>query len=284
MAINKIGVVGGGMMGSEIAVVMAMAGYSVLLYESNLRRREELDAILAALLERGVTRKSWSKEDWARVTENLVIVGSVDLLADRHLIFEAVFEDENVKAELFHSLDANCAPDTIFASNTSSISISVLAASVGPERRRRFLGTHFFSPVTRMELVEVIPAFDTEESIVAAVMDVCRNARKQPIRVKDVVGFAVNRLLHIFWIEAVRLVEEGVASAEDIDKACRLGLGHPVGPFLLMDAVTNSLTLQVQDILHGAYGGRFRPRPVLKQMVRAGFDGRKMGRGWYRYT
>jgi 3-hydroxybutyryl-CoA dehydrogenase len=134
-----------------------------------------------------------------------------------------------------------------------------------------------------MKLVEVIPAFDTAEDIAAEIRDACRAAGKEPIWVKDVVGFAVNRMLHAFWLEALRLVEEGVATPEDIDRGCRLGLGHPVGPFELMDAVTNGLTLQVQEIMYDAYGERFLPRPILKQMVRAGREGKKSGRGWYDY-
>ncbi|HEX4984534.1 MAG TPA: 3-hydroxyacyl-CoA dehydrogenase family protein, partial [Burkholderiales bacterium] len=143
--------------------------------------------------------------------------------------------------------------------------------------------THFFSPVSRMKLVEVIPALDTAAATADAVIAACKEAGKTPIRVKDVVGFAVNRVLHAFMIEAVRLVEEGVATPEEIDIACKLGLGHPIGPFELSDAVTNKLSLQVQEILHGAYGPRFLPRPLLKSMVRAGYDGKKAGRGWYRY-
>jgi 3-hydroxybutyryl-CoA dehydrogenase len=131
-----------------------------------------------------------------------------------------------------------------------------------------------------MKLVEIIPAFDTAEETVTAATRLAQGAGKTPIRVKDVVGFAVNRVLHAFVIEAIRLVEEGVATPEDVDAACRLGLGHPMGPFELMDAVTSSLTLQVQEILHDAYGERFRPPPLLKQMVRSGRIGRKAGSGW----
>ncbi len=207
---------------------------------------------------------------------------TVDLarFADRDLVIEAVFENEAVKAEVWRSLDGLCAETCLFASNTSSIAISTLASHLGPARRPRFLGTHYFSPVSRMKLVEVIPGFDTAESTVEAAMRLARGAGKVPIRVKDVTGFAVNRVLHAFLIEAVKLVEEGVATPADIDLACRLGLGHPMGPFELMDAVTSSLTLEVQEILHQAYGERFRPPALLKQMVKAGRIGRKSGKGW----
>ncbi|MDA0238114.1 MAG: 3-hydroxyacyl-CoA dehydrogenase family protein, partial [Proteobacteria bacterium] len=157
-----------------------------------------------------------------------------------------------------------------------------LASKVSESRRTHFIGTHFFSPASRMKLVEVIPGLDTDASIVAQVMNICREIGKTPIEVKDVVGFAVNRLLHAMMIEATRLVEEGVASPEDIDVACRLGLGHPIGPFQLMDATQISLSLQVQEILCEAYGDRFKPRPIMKQMVGAGYNGKKSGRGWYK--
>ena len=198
-------------------------------------------------------------------------------------MIEAVFESEAVKAQVYRSLGEICQPDCIITSNTSSIPISTLASYLGPSRRANFVGTHFFSPVSRMKLVEVIPGLDTAESTVEVVMDACREVGKTPIRVKDVVGFAVNRILHAFIIEAVRLVEEGVATPEDIDIACKLGLGHPIGPFELLDATQNSLALQVQSILQDAYGDRFQPRPLLKQMVKAGYNGKRAGRGWYKY-
>ena len=134
-----------------------------------------------------------------------------------------------------------------------------------------------------MKLVEVIPGLETEEETVAFMMDCCRKIGKNPIRVKDVTGFAVNRLLHIMWIEANQLVEEGVATPEDIDITCKLGLGHPIGPYALMDFTNNNLNLQVQEILFETYGERFRPRPILKQKVHANHLGRKTGRGWFEY-
>jgi 3-hydroxybutyryl-CoA dehydrogenase len=139
---------------------------------------------------------------------------------------------------------------------------------------------HYFSPVSRMKLVEVIPGFETEDSTLEEAMRLAVDAGKTPIRVKDVAGFAVNRMLHMFLIEAVKLVEEGVATPEDLDTACKLGLGHPIGPFALMDAVTSSLCVQAQEIMQEAYGERFRPPPLLKQRVRAGFGGGKGRPGW----
>jgi len=283
VAIDRVGVVGAGLMGSEIALVFALAGKDVLLSdvsEDSLKRA--LDN-LGKVLDKGAQRGFYPTEQKAPTLARIRTTTDLALYADRDLVIEAVFEDEKVKADTFRKLDAVCADACIIASNTSTISISGLAAHVKPARRSRFLGTHFFSPVSRMKLVEVIPGLDTAPETVEAAMAACKEAGKVPIRVKDVVGFAVNRILHAFMIEAVRLVEEGVATPEEIDLACKLGLGHPVGPFELSDAVTNNLSLQAQEIMHAAYGPRFLPRPLLKQKVQAGYNGKKAGRGWYRY-
>ncbi len=194
-----------------------------------------------------------------------------------------MFEDEALKRRVFARLDVILAPEAGIASNTSSISITSLSAAVSEERRRRFLGAHFFSPVSRMRLVEVIATADNDPAFADDVAAILTAIGKAPIRVKDVVGFAVNRLLHALVIESIRLVEEGVCSPADIDAACKLGLGHPIGPFELMDNTANSLSQSVHEILYKAYGERFLPRPLLRQMVAAGYNGRKAGRGWHRY-
>jgi 3-hydroxybutyryl-CoA dehydrogenase len=283
MSQAKIGVVGAGMMGSEIALVFAMAGHEVILTDTSAECLEGAFAKITGILDKGVARGFWDRAAQGRTLANLKSAAALAAYADRDFVIEAAFEDATVKGEIFRILDRVCKAECILSSNTSTISIATLAASVGAERRRRFIGTHFFSPVSRMKLVEVMPAFDTEEAVVERVMALCRDAGKAPVRVKDVVGFAINRLLHALFIEAVRLVEEGVASPADLDTACKLGLGHPAGPFELMDQVTNGLSLQVQEILHEAYGPRFMPRPLMKQMVKAGRDGRKAGRGWFAY-
>jgi len=281
--IERVGVVGAGLMGSEIALVFALAGNDVLLSDVSAESLGRALDNLGRVLDRGVQRSFYTAEQKEGALARITTTTDLSRYADRDLVIEAVFEDEQVKAETFRKLDAICAAQCIVASNTSSISISGLASNVSAARRTRFVGTHFFSPVSRMKLVEVIPGLDTSEACVELTMQACRDAGKTPIRVKDVVGFAVNRVLHAFMIEAVRLVEEGVATPEDIDLACKLGLGHPIGPFELMDATQNSLSLQVQHILRDAYGERFHPRPLLKQMVQAGYNGKRAGRGWYRY-
>ena len=277
---EKIGVVGAGLMGAEIALIHALAGHEVLLAD----RTEELVARalvrLKELLEKGVPRGFWAADAIAPALARIAAAADLARFADRDIVIEAVFENEEVKAETWRKLDAICGAGAIFATNTSSIAISTLASYVAPARRERFIGMHYFSPVSRMKLIEIIPAFDTAESTVETVIRIAKGTGKTPIRVKDVTGFAVNRMLTAFFIEAVKLVEEGVATPEDLDLACRLGLGHPVGPFELMDNVSTSLALEVAEILHDAYGERFHPPALMKQMVKAGRIGRKAGSGW----
>jgi 3-hydroxybutyryl-CoA dehydrogenase len=280
---QRVGVIGAGMMGSEIALVFALTGQEVRLSDASEKRLNLALGNLANVLDKGAVRGFWPadqvKPTLARIRK------TVDLAdyADRDMVIEAVFEDEAVKGEVFRRLDTVCAPDCLLASNTSSISITVLSGYLSQARRQNFLGTHFFSPVSRMKLVEVIPGMDTDPQAITAVMAALQIAGKTPIVVKDVVGFAVNRLLHCFLIEAMRLVEEGVASPADIDTACKLGLGHPIGPFEMMDIVSNSLVLQVQEVMKAAYGDRFHPSTLLKKLVKAGYDGKKVGRGWHRW-
>jgi 3-hydroxybutyryl-CoA dehydrogenase len=270
-------------MGSEIALVCALAGKDVLLTDVSEQNLARAIDNLGKILDKGVSRGFYTADQKAPTLARIATTTDLGRYADRDLVIEAVFEDEQVKADTFRKLDGICRDDCVIASNTSSISISVLASHLARKRRARFLGTHFFSPVSRMKLVEVIPGLDTAPEVVDLTIQVCRDIGKTPIRVKDVVGFAVNRLLHAMVLEAIRLVEEDVATPEDIDLACKLGLGHPIGPFELMDVTQNSLSLQVQGILHEAYGERFQPRPLLRQMVKAGYNGKRAGRGWYRY-
>lgn len=283
MAIGKLGVVGAGMMGSEIALVFALSGKQVLLNDTAEEGLERAMAKLAGVLDSGIARGFWAEEDKPRALANITTTTDLGAFADRDMVIEAVFEDVGVKGQVFKKLDAILPTDCVIASNTSSISITVLSASLSEARQANFLGLHFFSPVHRMKLVEVISAMDSGQAAIDVATEACAEAGKVPIQVKDVVGFAVNRMLFALWNEALRLVEEGACSPEDIDIGCKLGLGHPVGPFELMDLTSNTLNLQVAEILTDAYGDRFHPRPMLKQIVAAGRAGRKSGRGWYRY-
>lgn len=278
---ERVGVVGSGLMGSEIALVYALSGYDVRLSD---RSREVVQASLVrirSVVAKGVSRGFYKEEQGALALARIV-PSALEEFGDRDFVTEAVFEDLDVKTEVLTALAKHCPPECLIASNTSSIPISTLAARLPAQRRHRFIGTHYFSPVSRMPLVEVIPGFETGEDTIDLSIRLCKSVGKTPIRIKDVPGFAVNRVLHVFLIEAVRLVEEGVATPEDIDTACKLGLGHPIGPFELMDATTSKLCLQAQDIMFDAYGERFRPRPLLKQRVQAGLVGGRNARGWRR--
>jgi 3-hydroxybutyryl-CoA dehydrogenase len=278
--IRKVGVVGAGLMGGEIALTFAIAGYPVCRVDQTEERLAAASERLLTLVRKGITRGLYQPEQKEAIFARLSTTTDLNNLSECDFITEAVFEEEAVKAGIFRQLDRICSANCIIASNTSTIPISTLASYVGEARRPRFLGTHYFSPVSRMKLVEVIPAFATAPEIVARVRELCEEVGKTTVLIKDVTGFAVNRMLHAFVIEAIRLVEEGVASPEDIDLACKLALGHPMGPFELMDATSSHLCLQVHEILHDAYGERFRPRPLLKQRVKAGFVGGRGKPGW----
>src|SRR5436305_9401162 len=277
---EKIGVVGAGLMGAEIGLVFALAGHEVLLSDQSEAALSGALERLDRVMDRGIGRGFYKDEEKPAALARIRTTTKLDDFADRDFVTEAVFEAEPVKAEVYRALDKICRPGCIFASNTSTIPISTLAAYTGEPRRPNFIGTHYFSPASRMKLVEVIPAFETGPETVETALRLCREADKVPIRVKDVAGFAVNRMFLVFLQEAVRLVDEGVATVEDIDTACKLGLGHPMGPFELMDATTSRLVLQASDILHEAYGERFRPPALLKQRVRAGYVGGRGQKGW----
>jgi len=273
----KLGVVGAGSMGAEIALVQALAGFDVLLADRSAEVLKNAMARLAQLLEKRGTGSSDTLRD---VLDRIQTTTNLDDFGDREIVTEAVFEDLEVKSSVLQQLSAVLAPTGLIVTNTSTIPISVLASKLEAAWRPNFIGMHYFSPVSRMKLVEVIAAFETSDAAVQRAMALANETGKVPIRVKDVPGFAVNRVFHVFLIEAVRLVEEGVVSVEDLDTACRLGLGHPMGPFELMDATTSSLCLTAQKIMFEAYGERFRPRPLMKQRVAAGLVGGRGGKGW----
>lgn len=276
----RAGVVGAGLMGAEIALVFALGGHEVLLTDADPAALERAMTRLRALLDNSVARGFHTCEAAEAALARIRPVADLPALADCDLVTEAVFEALEAKTAVLQALDGLCKADCVLGTNTSTLPISTLAACLSPSRRQRFLGTHYFSPASRMKLVEVVPAFTTAAEVVDWVSALLEALGKQPVRVKDVAGFAVNRMLHAMMIEAVRLVEEGVATPADLDTACRLGLGHPVGPFAMMDLVTADLCLQVQEILHDAHGERFRPPALLKQRVAAGLGGGRDRPGW----
>lgn len=279
----SVAILGAGMMGAEIALCFAAAGYPVIVKELDRELAHQGKLRMEQVLVRAVRKGRFQEIDKGPTLARIRLTDTYEALSNVSLVVEAITEDLAKKTEIFRELDEVCKPQCVFASNTSSISITRLAAAVNPARRRRFIGTHFFSPAFVMKLVEVVPGLETDEPTRQFVLSWCSKIGKSPILVKDVTGFVVNRILHAMWLEAMRLLEEQAASAEDIDTACRLGLGHPIGPFELMDLTSNDLNLRVQEILYEAYGERFRPSQLLRQKVFANHLGRKTGQGWFPY-
>ena len=279
----EVGIIGAGMMGAEIALCFAISGYRVVMKETTLELARKGQERLAGILDKAIEKGKFQAEDKEATLGRIIPADQYDLFRHVDIVLEAVVEDFAVKKSVFQELEMVCKPSCIFASNTSSIPITRLAACLHSERTKQFVGAHFFSPASVMKLVEVIPGLETSEEAASHLIDYCHRIGKTPIRIKDVTGFVVNRILHAMWIEANRLLEEGVATPEDIDKACKLGLGHPIGPYALMDLTGNDLNLRVQEILFDTYGERFLPRPVLRQKVDANHIGRKTGRGWFEY-
>lgn len=280
---KKIGVVGAGMMGSEIALCFARSGMTVVLADIKQEFAEGGKRKQEAILSKQVAKGRMSEEQKADILARVTPTVDLEQMADCDFVIEAVLEKLEIKADTFRKLDAICKPETILASNTSSISISKLAASVSRERAPRFVGMHFNSPASVMKLVEVIPGLLTSDETADMATELLLSIEKEPVRVKDVTGFALNRLFHCFYGEALRLIEEGVATPEDIDKICVYGLGHPIGICKLLDQLGHDLNISVDQILFDAYGDRFRPSPVLQRFVDSGLLGRKSGEGFYTY-
>jgi 3-hydroxybutyryl-CoA dehydrogenase len=285
MATRTVLVCGAGLMGHGIAQVMAAAGHSVRLYEPEIARAEAGRARIGANLERAVAKGKLSEGERGEQLDRVAVVASLAQAgAGVDLVVEAVFEDEAVKTELLHHVDAIAPPAAIFASNTSSISITRLAAAVGEHRRPRFVGMHFFSPVPVMPLIELIRGAETADTTEATVRAIAAELGKEVIVSRDRPGFIVNRVLMPFLGEAMRAYEEGLATAEDIDAGARLGLNHPMGPLALADFIGLDVCLHIMEVLHEGFGEpHFAPPPILRQLVDAGHLGQKTGRGFYSY-
>ena len=282
MEIKKVGVLGCGLMGSGIAEVAARAGFDTLVREVDDEQLERgMDRIRASLnkaVEKGVTSEDERDDTLGRITPTLELSD----FADRDLVIEAIIENLDIKGQTFAALDEVAGPEAIFASNTSSLTITQIAMST--QRPDRFVGLHFFNPVPRMKLVEVVRTILTSDDVVDDVHEFATAIGKEPIACRDNSGFIVNRLLVPYLLDAVRALEEGVGSVEDIDKGLQLGCGYPMGPFTLLDFVGLDTTLYIADIMFEEYREkRFAPPPLLKQMVTAGRLGRKSGRGFYDY-
>lgn len=283
MTIKKIGIVGAGMMGAEIALCFARAGYETVMNDMSKeiadKGKDRQAGILSQLVQKGKITDDQKDATLAKVSTT----GDIKDLKDCDLIIEAIAEVLEIKQSVYKKLDAICRESTIITSNTSSISITKLGSILPEKRFAKFMGTHFNSPASVMKLVEVIPSLPANQECVQEIIDLLKNIGKEPVLVKDVVGFGLNRMFHAFCAEACRLVEEGVCSIEDVDKICKYGLGHPMGVFKLMDLLDLRLNLQVEQILFDAYGERFRPSAQLQRRVNAGYYGKKVGIGFHDY-
>jgi len=283
MNLKKIGVVGAGMMGAEIALCFAKEGYEVIISDTKLEYANKGKARLSDILDKNIKKGKFEASQKETVLDRLIPTENLEDMSDCDFIVEAVLENVEIKQDVYKRLDAICKENCIIASNTSSISVTKLSSVISPERASKFIGTHFNSPASIMKLVEVIPGYLTDRSTTTFTIDLLREIKKEPVEVKDVTGFALNRLFHVFTAEACRLLDEGVATAEDIDKICVYGLGHPVGIFKLLDNLGNDLNISVDKILFDAYGERFRPSLAMQRLVDAGKFGRKTGEGFYKY-
>ena len=279
----KIGVIGSGMMGAEIALCFAGCGYTVVMSDSSKELADKGKTRQASILDKNISKGKLAAEEKDFILRKVITVEGYREMVDCDLIVEAVFEDFAVKSKIFKELESVCKEDCIIASNTSSISITKMASVLSKERASKFIGTHFNSPASVMKLVEVIPGYLTDSSVVDAVLQILADIGKEAVKVKDVTGFALNRLFHAFTAEACRLVEEGVCSVEDVDKVCLYGLGHPMGIFKLLDLTGHDLNMSVDRILFEEYGERFRPSPYMQRLVHAGLYGKKSGEGFYKY-
>ena len=284
MSIDRVLVAGAGLMGHGIAESLALAGRQVTLYEPELARAAAGRDRIGAGLERRVGRGAMTPDERSATLERIAATDDLAAAADVDLVIEAVFEDVDVKTSLWADVDRRARPDTIFATNTSSISIDRLAAAVSAERRPRFIGLHFFSPVPRMPIVEMIRGSATSEATEAAARELAAAMGKQVIVSADRPGFIVNRMLMPFLAEAMRAFEEGLGTAEDIDTGARLGLNHPMGPLELADFIGLDVCLGVMEVLYDGFGQeQFAPPAVLRSLVDAGHLGRKTGRGFHAY-
>ncbi len=281
--IRRVGVLGGGLMGSGIAQVSAMAGFPTIVREVTDSLCEKTMASIRKSLAKGVERGKITTDVLDLTLRNVSCVSDVRGLCESDIVIEAVSEDLELKNSLWKELNSVCRPETIFASNTSSLTIATMAASSG--RPDRMLGLHFFNPVPVMKLVEVVRTITTSDETADTAFAFVEKLGKEPIRAKDNSGFVVNLLLVPYMLDAIRALEGNVATVQDIDKGMQLGAGHPMGPFTLLDFVGLDTVQKISEIMFDEYREkRYAPPPLLNRMVMAGMFGRKSGRGFYDYS
>jgi len=281
--IKTIAVIGAGIMGRGIAHVAALGGYRTVLEDLIPGALRKAESEIRANLDKAVELKKISSENASGALSRLEYAGSVEEASrEADLVIEAVPEEMESKIEIFTLLDKICRPSTILASNTSSLSITEIASVT--YRAKKCLGMHFFNPVHKMKLLEIVRALETDDETIAAAVNVGRRMSKDVVVIKESPGFITSRINAMIGNEAFYMLQEGIASASDIDKALKLGLNHPMGPFELVDLVGLDTRLHILEYLHKTLGEKYRPAPLLVQYVKAGRLGKKSGRGVYDYS
>lgn len=282
MEIKKVSVIGTGTMGAGIVQAFAQAGRQVMMKSrseaSNAKALAKISKSLSKLVERG----KMAQEEMDAVLANIIPTTDYQAIADSDLIIEAAVEQMDLKVELFQMLDSICKPETIIATNTSSLSITGIAAAL--KRDTQVIGMHFFNPAPVMKLVEIIKGQKTSDEVFNAIFALCQEIGKTPVAVNEAPGFVVNRILIPMINEAVGILADGVATKEDIDAAMKLGANHPMGPLALADLIGLDVCLAIMEVLHTEFGeDKYRPHPLLRKMVRANLLGRKTSEGFYKY-